>query len=53
MTWDPKHFGKIDEFIETLEQKKRNLVVIVDPHIKNDNYYPFFYNAMQNSKFIT
>ncbi|KAI5964054.1 ROT2 [Candida pseudojiufengensis] len=34
LTWDPQNFGKPDEMLEVLERTGRNLVAIIDPHIK-------------------
>ncbi len=46
MTWD-RGFEGIDEFLDVLNNKGRNLVVIVDPHIKVDSTY-FIYNDAIN-----
>lgn len=48
MTWDSKFTG-INNFLTLLEQKGRNLVVIIDPHIKNDENYPLFAKAREKS----
>jgi hypothetical protein len=49
MTWDDKFKG-IDEFNFTLEEKKRNLVVIIDPHIKVERGYDVYSNAVKQGK---
>lgn len=51
MTWN-KGFEDIEDFLEILDEKGRNLVVIIDPHIKNDNYYFLYQGANEKSKFI-
>lgn len=48
MTWDKKFEG-IREFLHILERKGRNLVVIIDPHIKNDDYYELYTKALEKS----
>lgn len=49
MTWDSK-FDGVGDFITKLEEKGRNLVVIIDPHIKNDEGYHIFAKAKEKSK---
>ena len=44
MTWDSKFWG-INNYLSDLERKGRNLVVIIDPHIKNDEGYQIFAKA--------
>lgn len=51
MTWN-KGFEDIEDFLEILDEKGRNLVVIIDPHIKNDNSYFLFQGANEKSNFI-
>jgi len=41
-TWHPTHFAKPDELLGALEQSKRKLVTIVDPHIKRESGYDVF-----------
>ena len=48
MTWDSKFEG-INNFLPVLEKKGRNLVVIIDPHIKNDENFQLFSKAKENS----
>lgn len=50
MTWDSKFEG-VDEYLNMLDSKGRNLVVIVDPHIKIDNGYFVYSEAIANGKF--
>lgn len=38
-TWDAKHFPTPDKMLAYLEESKRKLVVIIDPHIKKDDAY--------------
>ena len=49
MTWN-KNFEDIEDFVESLEEKGRNLVAIIDPHIKNDNSYFIYREAKSKSK---
>jgi alpha 1,3-glucosidase len=49
MTWN-QNFEGIEDFIETLDDKNRNLVVIIDPHIKVDNRYNVYNQAYDNGK---
>jgi len=51
MTWN-KNFEDIEDLMENLEEKGRNLVVIIDPHIKNDKYYFIYEEALRKSKVI-
>jgi alpha-glucosidase (family GH31 glycosyl hydrolase) len=48
MTWDSKFEG-VANHLTTLEQKGRNLVVIIDPHIKNDENFQLFAKAKDKS----
>jgi mannosyl-oligosaccharide alpha-1,3-glucosidase len=50
MTWDPEKFDGVEEFIKELDHKKRNLVVIIDPHIKKDSGYSIYREAVNNRK---
>uniref|UniRef100_A0A6Q2Z293 Glycoside hydrolase family 31 N-terminal domain-containing protein n=1 Tax=Esox lucius TaxID=8010 RepID=A0A6Q2Z293_ESOLU len=38
-TWDPHKFPQPKEMLQGLEDKRRKMVAIVDPHIKVDNSY--------------
>ena len=38
-TWNPNGFSHTKEFIQKLHDDHRNVVTIVDPHIKNDDAY--------------
>uniref|UniRef100_A0A1A8FER3 Glucosidase, alpha, neutral AB n=1 Tax=Nothobranchius korthausae TaxID=1143690 RepID=A0A1A8FER3_9TELE len=38
-TWDPHKFASPKEMLQGLKDKKRNMVSIVDPHIKVDSNY--------------
>jgi alpha-glucosidase (family GH31 glycosyl hydrolase) len=51
MTWN-KNFNGIEEFIENLDEKSRNLVVIIDPHIKVDKSYFVYKGAYDQSNYI-
>ena len=51
MTWDSKFWG-INNYLSDLERKGRNLVVIIDPHIKNDEGYQIFAKAKEKSSYI-
>ena len=48
MTWDSKFDGLANHLLN-LEQKGRNLVVIIDPHIKNDENFQLFSKAKEKS----
>jgi alpha-glucosidase (family GH31 glycosyl hydrolase) len=50
LTWDRK-FDGIEEFLDVIKDKGRNLVVIVDPHIKIDSSYFIYNDAIKNGKF--
>jgi len=41
-TWDPKHFAGAGPMLDELTRKRRNLVTIIDPHIKKDSNYTIF-----------
>ena len=49
MTWNKNFYG-IEDFVETLDEKSRNLVVIIDPHIKVDSSYFVYKGAYDKSK---
>jgi alpha 1,3-glucosidase len=53
MTWDYEKFDGVEDFIENLEDKGRNLVTIIDPHIKQDSGYFIYQEAKANSKKLT
>lgn len=46
MTWN-SNFEDIEDFAEQLEEKGRNLVVIIDPHIKVDYRYFLYSQALR------
>lgn len=48
MTWDTEKFKGVDQFVRELDHKKRNLVVIIDPHIKKDPDYYIYKEAVKN-----
>ncbi len=48
-TWDKSMFPDPKAMIEELNKRGRNLVVIVDPHIKVDRNYPVYAQAIKNS----
>jgi len=51
-TWDKSIFPDPVGMIKTLNSKGRNLVVIVDPHIKIDQDYYVYKGAYENSIFL-
>lgn len=51
MTWN-KNFEDIEDFLEVLDEKGRNLVVIIDPHIKQDDSYFVYKGANEKSTLI-
>ena len=38
-TWDEKNFKGKEQFLERINKENRNLVLIIDPHIKKDDNY--------------
>ena len=52
-TFDIKRFPteEVKNFYDELDKKGRKAVVILDPHIKVDNWYPIYYSA-KNTYFI-
>ena len=48
MTWN-RNFEDIEDFLEVLDEKGRNLVVIIDPHIKSDDSYFIYKGAKEKS----
>ena len=51
MTWNSK-FDEIEQFLKELDKKNRNLVVIIDPHIKRDSDYTIYREAIKHGKSI-
>jgi len=51
-TWHPTHFDKPDKLLDGLEQSKRKLVTIIDPHIKSENGYGV-YTKLKELDFFT
>ncbi len=49
MTWN-NDFDGIEDFIENLDDKNRNMVVIIDPHIKVDKNYFIYKQALEKSR---
>jgi alpha 1,3-glucosidase len=49
MTWNSK-FDEIEQFLKELDKKNRNLVVIIDPHIKRDRDYTIYREALKHGK---
>ena len=49
-TYDKKKFpkDKTKELINELDKKGRKLILVVDPHIKVDTWYPIYYKAKNN-----
>ena len=52
-TYDSKKFPKeeVKDFYNELDKKGRKAIVILDPHIKVDSWYPIYYKA-KNTYFI-
>ena len=52
-TYDSKRFPseEVKKFYDELDKKGRKAVVILDPHIKVDKWYPIYYSA-KNTYFI-
>ena len=50
LTWNDNFDGVVD-FIEQLDDKNRNLVVIIDPHIKVDKNYFLYREALEKGMF--
>lgn len=48
MTWN-HNFEEIEDFLEVLDEKGRNLVTIIDPHIKSDDSYFIYKGANEKS----
>jgi len=51
MTWN-QNFEDIEDFLEVLDEKGRNLVAIIDPHIKSDDSYFVYKGANEKSAFF-
>lgn len=50
-TWDKKSYNP-KEFVEELEKQKKHLAIITDPHIKCDNEYPVYKEALEKGLFV-
>lgn len=48
MTWN-QNFDGVEDFVETLDDKNRNMVVIIDPHVKTDKSYFVYSEALGKS----
>jgi alpha 1,3-glucosidase len=51
-TWDNKLFPTPKRMIDDVASKGRNMVTIVDPHIKRDSDYPLHAIATQDSLYV-
>ncbi|XP_077117305.1 neutral alpha-glucosidase C [Ranitomeya variabilis] len=51
-TWDPETFPNPVQMQERLQEKRRKLVVISDPHIKVDPKYPIYTEAKEKGYFV-
>ncbi|CAJ0920474.1 unnamed protein product [Ranitomeya imitator] len=51
-TWDPETFPNPVKMQERLQEKRRKLVVISDPHIKVDPKYPIYKEAKEKGYFV-
>ncbi|XP_061756154.1 neutral alpha-glucosidase AB isoform X3 [Nerophis ophidion] len=51
-TWDPNKFATPKEMLQSLMDKKRKMVTIVDPHIKVDSNYKI-HNGLKSQGFYT
>ncbi len=49
-TYDSKKYpaDEVKNFYTNLDKKGRKVVVILDPHLKVDSWYPVYYNAKNN-----
>lgn len=52
MTWDKVKFANPVEMINNVASKHRKMITIVDPHIKADNNYHVYKNALDNGYFV-
>jgi len=51
-TWHPTHFAKPDVLLDALNESRRKLVTIIDPHIKRESGYDVF-ETMKNKDYFT
>lgn len=51
MTWNDR-FNNIDPIIKSLDRKSRKIIVIIDPHIKQDKHYFLYDFAYNNGIFL-
>lgn len=51
-TWDPVNFPNPKDMIKTLALKDRKLVVVIDPHIKQDPEYKIYTDAVEKGLFV-
>nr|XP_033808266.1 neutral alpha-glucosidase C isoform X2 [Geotrypetes seraphini] len=51
-TWDKEKFPSPKKMQESLQSKKRKLVIISDPHIKIDPEYPLYSQAKEGGYFV-
>ncbi|XP_073495193.1 neutral alpha-glucosidase C isoform X2 [Phyllobates terribilis] len=51
-TWDPETFPNPVKMQKKLQEKRRKLVVISDPHIKVDPKYPIYTEAKEKGYFV-
>jgi alpha 1,3-glucosidase len=52
MTWDKSHFPTPEKMQQSLADKGRRMVTIVDPHIKKDDSYSIFKAAKSKGYFV-
>lgn len=50
MTWNVNFINEIEDVLDHLEEKGRNLAVIIDPHIKTDTNYFLYSDAVNKGK---
>jgi len=51
-TFDPILYPNVDEMMQVLINNKRNLMIIIDPHIKVDYEYSVFKDALAKNYFV-
>eukprot|EP00927_Polykrikos_kofoidii_P086152 TRINITY_DN9572_c0_g2_i1.p1 TRINITY_DN9572_c0_g2~~TRINITY_DN9572_c0_g2_i1.p1 ORF type:complete len:964 (+),score=140.46 TRINITY_DN9572_c0_g2_i1:81-2972(+) len=51
-TWHPTHFAKPDVLLDALNQTRRKLVTIIDPHIKKESGYAVF-STLEKKDYFT
>jgi alpha 1,3-glucosidase len=51
-TWNKETFPKAKEMLETLLKEGRKLITIIDPHIKKDDKYFVYKDAIEKKLFV-